>query len=64
MFVVDVTLYTGQHLQCEPEDIYTARACARSLALTTMVESIDVIDARTGEVIHSDVNAAAKWRIE
>lgn len=62
-FLVDVTLYTGQHLQAEPaftKDIAYERA--HDLCCNTMVEDAIVIDTKTGEVVHRLQNVAAMWR--
>lgn len=62
-FLIEVTLYTGQHLQCDPEPVESiAYSRARNLCTNTMVEDAYVIDTSTGEVLHHERNAAAMWR--
>lgn len=63
MYLVDATLYTGQHMQSlVVETLEGAIALVRDLRLRTMVETALVINTTTGEVEHEARNAAATWR--
>lgn len=64
-YLVDVTLYTGQHLQAEPAHTeLVAYERAYDLCCNTMVEDASVIDMKTGEVVSRLKNLAATWRVE
>lgn len=66
MYLVDVTLYTGQHLQAGPThtDQNLAYEVAYDLCCNTMVEDAIVIDMKTGEVVNRLRNLAHAHRTE
>jgi len=63
-YIVDVTLYTGKHYQSNDfPKLRDAIDFANTLVLRTMVDLVDVIDTKTGEIKHSTNKTLAAQRL-
>jgi hypothetical protein len=63
MFLVDLTLDSGQHLQStDLDELDQARSAAQTYSQQTMVELAMVINTRTGEVCYVERSPIALWR--